>query len=54
MGKKHLENNFTMLMLGFGDCALQHYFVVAPVKQMCILGSDFLEQWDADKNYKIK
>ena len=32
MGEIHLVNNCTMLTLGFGDCALQHHFVIATVK----------------------
>ena len=54
MGEKHLVNDCAMLTLGFGDCVLQHHFVVAPVKQACILGNDFLQLWDADINYKMK
>ena len=53
MGKKHIVNDCVMLTLGFGNCVLQHHFVVAPVKQMCILGSDFLEQWHAEINFEI-
>ena len=48
MGEKHLEKDCTMLTLGFDDYALQHFFVIAPVKWTCILGSDFLECWEAD------
>ena len=54
MGKKRLTNECTMLILGFGDCALKHHFMVALVKLTYILGSDFLEQWEADVNYKTR
>ena len=54
MGEKHQVNDWKMLTLGFGDCVLQYHFVVALIKQMCILDSDFLECWEADINFEIR
>ena len=50
MGKKHFVNDLAMPMIGFSDCALQHHFMVAPVIQSCISGSDSLECWEINKN----
>ena len=44
---KYLVNDCSMLTLGFSNYMLQQHFVVVLIKQMCILGSDFLKQWDA-------
>ena len=54
LGEKHLVNECAILMLGFSGYVLQHHFVFAPVKKTCVLGSDFLEQWEADINYETR